>query len=244
MNHVGSRRSTLALAALAAALALGTAHAQHRDEHFGRERGRDGHEHFDARFHHDRAYPARGVVVDVLPREHFEVVRGPAHYFFSGGVWYAARGPRFIVVAPPFGVFVPVLPPVYTTIWVGGMPYYYADDAYYVYRGADRGYEVVPPPADDMVSTQPPADAPPGAAQPAPPGAPRSSDVYIYPKNGQSAEQQSNDRYECHRWASSQTGFDPTQPGGGVPPTESASKRADYNRALGACLEGRGYTVR
>jgi len=32
----------------------------------------------------------------------------------------------------------------------------------------------------------------------------------IYPKNGQSQEQQSADRYECHSWAKAQTGYDPT----------------------------------
>jgi hypothetical protein len=31
-----------------------------------------------------------------------------------------------------------------------------------------------------------------------------AEDLYIYPKNGQSPEQQSADRYECHSWAKSQ----------------------------------------
>ena len=35
--------------------------------------------------------------------------------------------------------------------------------------------------------------------------------VYFYPKNGQSAEQQSRDHYECYKWAVDQTGFDPSQ---------------------------------
>ncbi|MBI4695437.1 MAG: hypothetical protein HY749_15585 [Gammaproteobacteria bacterium] len=35
--------------------------------------------------------------------------------------------------------------------------------------------------------------------------------VFAYPAAGQSAEQQSRDKYECHNWAVSQTGFDPTQ---------------------------------
>jgi hypothetical protein len=57
-------------------------------------------------------------------------------------------------------------------------------------------------------------------------------------------EQQSNDKYECHRWASSQTGFDPTQSAGGISPDQVAAKRVDYQRAMRACLEGRGYSVR
>jgi hypothetical protein len=66
----------------------------------------------------------------------------------------------------------------------------------------------------------------------------------MYPRNGQSAEQQASDRYACHRWAVAQTGFDPTQSQGGVPAEQSASKRSDYMRAITACLEGRGYTVK
>ena len=35
--------------------------------------------------------------------------------------------------------------------------------------------------------------------------------VYFYPMNGQTAEQQSRDHYECYNWAVNQTGFDPSQ---------------------------------
>ena len=35
--------------------------------------------------------------------------------------------------------------------------------------------------------------------------------VYFYPKEGQTAEQQSRDHYECYTWAVKQTGFDPGQ---------------------------------
>jgi hypothetical protein len=229
----------LALAAgLCGLLAATAAQADRRDDrfdhgprHFDRvpdhfDRGR---EHYDARFHHDHVYINRGIVVPVLPREHFEVVHGGHHLFFAGGVWYEPRGPSFVVVAPPVGVFVPVPPPYYTTIWVGGVPYYYADDTYYVYRGPDRGYEVVAPPDENAATPQAPGP---------------SGEMFIYPKNGQTPEQQAQDRYECHSWASSQTGFDPTASNGGVPPDETGSKRADYDRAMSACLEGRGYTVK
>ena len=37
-----------------------------------------------------------------------------------------------------------------------------------------------------------------------------ASDFFIYPNKGQSAQQQSQDRYECHVWAANQSGFDPT----------------------------------
>ena len=35
--------------------------------------------------------------------------------------------------------------------------------------------------------------------------------VIAYPAQGQSQDQQSRDRYECHMWAVQQTGFDPSQ---------------------------------
>ena len=66
----------------------------------------------------------------------------------------------------------------------------------------------------------------------------------VTPQKGQSADQQRQDRYECYRWAVGQTGFDPTQPGGGVTANRAASGRGDYQRAETACLQGRGYLVR
>ena len=71
-----------------------------------------------------------------------------------------------------------------------------------------------------------------------------SSEIYVYPRNGQSEEQQSTDRYECHRWAVDKTGFDPTRPAGNVAETDMTRNRSDYRRAEGACLEARGYSVK
>ena len=39
----------------------------------------------------------------------------------------------------------------------------------------------------------------------------QSGQMFLYPKNGQSQQQQDKDRYECHTWAVQQTGFDPSQ---------------------------------
>jgi uncharacterized protein YcfJ len=152
-----------------------------------------------------------------------------------------------------------------------------------------------------------------------------AQDIYVYPAKGQSEQQLSADRYECHRWAVTETNFDPTDLGEAGPPravrvpvpdnkaagatgkgaiagalagavlghgddklkntaigaavgaavggaveangemkaqdqardeareraddmrrtkAEKAMRRANYRRALTACLEGRGYTVR
>ena len=44
-------------------------------------------------------------------------------------------------------------------------------------------------------------------------GSPRAplTQVYFYPKAGQTTEQQSRDHYDCYNWAIKQTGFDPGQ---------------------------------
>lgn len=41
---------------------------------------------------------------------------------------------------------------------------------------------------------------------------PPTTQVYFYPQQGQSEEQQDRDRYECYLWAVDQTGFDPSDP--------------------------------
>jgi hypothetical protein len=69
-------------------------------------------------------------------------------------------------------------------------------------------------------------------------------DLYVSGDYGQTQAQQQQDLYECDTWATGQTGFDPSIPGGGVPPGENATRRTEYRRAMTACLEARGYTVR
>jgi hypothetical protein len=221
-------RNAAAIGILAALVwVAGTAAAEPRET--------ERREHVDGRHQHNHNYPDRGVVVGAVPREARVVRYGPDRFWYHGGIWYRPEGPRYVVAAPPPGIVVEVLPPYYTTVMVAGRPYYYANDTYYLYSDAARGYQVVEPP--------PGVEAEDGVPPPAGPGAGADS-MFVYPRNGQSAEQQASDRYECHRWAVDQTGFDPTQPGGGVPPEQLGPRRADYQRATGACLDGRGYTVR
>jgi|APIni6443716594_1056825.scaffolds.fasta_scaffold399317_1 hypothetical protein len=82
--------------------------------------------------------------------------------------------------------------------------------------------------------------------QPAPSVTPSSTErIFVYPRHGQSEELQAKDRYECHSWAVSQTGYDPTQLStGDMTETRLNQMRADYQRAQGACLDGRGYTMK
>ena len=121
--------------------------------------------------------------------------------------------------------------------------------------------------------------------------------LIIYPARGQSADQQDRDRYECHRWAVQQSGYDPTQaarpaqplPGAGLvrgaaggaaigavggaiggnagkgaaigagtgaligglrrqgqlaqQQGQAQQQGSVYNRAVGTCMQARGYTV-
>ena len=65
--------------------------------------------------------------------------------------------------------------------------------------------------------------------------------VIAYPRNGQSDQQQATDKFQCHTWAKGQTGFDPTnQSSSGA----TGGVRENYGRAMAACLDARGYTVR
>jgi len=215
------------------ALAGGLASAQHGGAHPGGLSG-GPHQHLDARFSHNQYYYNRGYSVRRPPAGAFGEFHGSdgGRYWFHGGHWYHWRGGAWVVWGAPVGLFLPVLPLYFTTVWWNGLPYYYANDTYYVWDDDHQAYEVVAPP-DGMES---------GGSVQAPPEtqSPPSTELYLYPKSGQSAEQQARDRYECHRWAVGQTGFDPTVSGSSAAPEQ----RMAYRNAQMACLQGRGYSVK
>ena len=227
MLYINNRNQYLAiglmLAALSGIMLFGFMQVASAEGH-GSDPGH--HEVMDSRHGHNHAYPARGQYFDRIPSGYKIVAYGKSRYYFNGGVWYRPYGSRFVVVAPPFGLVVPFLPLYYTSLWFGGMPYYYANETYYTQTAG--GYMVVEPPKGEV------AQAPPATA----------GQLFIYPRNGQNDQQQAKDRYECHSWAVSQIGYDPTQPTGGVPESQTNQKRADYQRAIGACLDARGYTTK
>ncbi len=90
---------------------------------------------------------------------------------------------------------------------------------------------VTPPPRVVAVPSQPPPQR-----------------VFVYPSNGQSAEQTDRDRYECHLWAVQQTGVDPSradanpyervvvQPA--TPPGSNTAAGAVTGAILGAIIAG------
>jgi hypothetical protein len=198
-----------------------TAIAQDRQEQRVRAsvNNRAAHLQLDQRHHHDHYYPERGYTTRALPGGSISIPYRTGQYFFHGGVWFRPFGGRFVVSVPPLGIVVPVLPPAYATLWVGGAPYYYANGVYYATMPG-QGFTVVAAPAG--------ADA----AQPVPltGGTSALPEQVIYPRNGQSASQMESDRQECNRWAL-------TQPG-------AVADASVFQRAIAACMDGRGYTVR
>ena len=183
---------------------------------------------FDERHWHYRYYPRFGYITPRIPDRRIRIVYRDRDYFFYGGVWYRPHGLDFEVIAPPIGIYVPVLPPYYTTIWIGGRPYYYANDVYYIWRSDRSRYQVV--------------EAPNGVEQEDLPLA--ADELFIYPKEGQNETQIADDRYACHVWSRDQTQYDPTQPPTNLTTAELNAKRDNYQRAMRACLEGKGYSVR
>jgi hypothetical protein len=163
--------------------------------------------------------------------------------YWGGGYWRGGYWPR-AYYGWGYPLFLGVLPAVYATYWWGGVPYYYANDVYYTYNPSQQGYVVTdPPPVDNGDSDSAGGNgnynsAEPGQVQSNDSTAnTNSSNVYAYPKSGQTDEQQSTDRYECHKWAVAQSGFDPTHT------SQASGNSADYRRAMTACLDGRGYSA-
>jgi hypothetical protein len=145
---------------------------------------------FDGAHGHNRRYPPPGRVVVLPPRPPPPVWWGGVSYRYWDGVW-ATSGPRgWVTVRPPLGIWVTDLPSWRTALVIGGLAYFYANGVYYrePQRWRLRG-----------------GGAARGAADAPPPD--RS---FVYPRQGQSAQQQAGDEYECHRWAVTQSGFDPT----------------------------------
>ncbi len=152
------------------------------------------------------------------------------HGRWDGGYWRGYYWPP-VFWGPSFAWFLPTLPAYAPAYWWDGVPYYYYDNAYYVWDSSQDGYVATAPPpvATDSVDNGAVAASPdtyPDNQQP-----PADSEqVYAYPANGQSPEQQAQDRQACEQWAASQAASNSEDP-------------AAYRRAIVACLTGRGYSV-
>ena len=216
--------------------------------------------HVDRRHGNDHVYPDRGAIVRDLPGGSVNVDYAGISYRFVEDVWYQRLGPAYMVVEPPIGVVIPRPPARATYFEVAGKPYFYADDVFYRAR-PDGSYEVVNDPQDEIAenaaappdsSSSPVASAAssadesqielttrpdPDPAAPTTPGNP--TQITIHPRNGQSADQEAVDRYECYRFGVAQSGYDPLATHGAA----SGRNAPGFSRAQAECLEGRGYSV-
>ena len=172
-----------------------------------------------------RGFDRPGVTVRVLPRQHRIVSLRGRDYFYGAGRFYERRGARYVVVTAPIGARVRSLPAGFVSFGIGNRRYYYVNATYFLWDNDSEEYEVVEAPdgADAILGDD---------------AAVTDLDLYVYPTAGQTEEQRDQDRYECHLWAGEQTGFDPSMS------DQDVAMASDYKRAISACLEGRGYTVK
>lgn len=165
-----------------------------------------------------------GHRLNILPRHHVRIIIGGFPYFYYTGVFYRPYGSSYIVVSAPIGAFVRTLPVGFIAFTIGFSTYYHVNDTYYIWDEDREGYLVVAQPV--------------GAAEAIEKAT--AGRLVVYPNEDQSEEQQAKDRYECHRWAVTESGIDPT-----LEENEfDARDRDTYRRAIAACLEGREYTVK
>ncbi|HEY1891184.1 MAG TPA: hypothetical protein VGG63_12295 [Steroidobacteraceae bacterium] len=159
---------------------------------------------------------------------------------WGGGYWHGAFWPH-VHLGWDFPWFLGVIPLGYTTYWWGGVPYYYGQGVYYAWNPDYDSYVVTdPPPVTGGVAQG--AEPPPAGGQPGAAAGQGDMSLFVYPKNGQSDQQTANDRYQCHQWAVSQTGYDPTNTANSQ---QAATATPDsYKRAITACLDARGYSVK
>ena len=208
-------------------------HDRHHKRHPRKERHPPyyPHRHEDHHYHTyylspiHRHYIPHGYRLRHLPHGYVRILIGGFPYFYFSGVFYRHYHDGYIVVGAPIGAVVYDLPIGFIAFTLGAFTYYYVNDTYYLWDDDEEAYVVVRKPdgADDAIA------------------AATDERLYVYPNLGQSQEQQSRDRYECHRWAVHETGVDPSL---WDEYEITAVDRNNYKRAISACLEGRGYTVK
>jgi len=70
------------------------------------------------------------------------------------------------------------------------------------------------------------------------------AEMFVYPKKGQSKEQQQKDQYECHLWAVDQSGVDPMKPAQQAPASaQSGGGEVVHGAAKGAALGAIGGAI-
>lgn len=97
--------------------------------------------------------PRRNSIRTTFPSGYRVINYGGLGYRYYHGVFYRPQNNRFVVVAPPVGIYINVLPIGYSRIYVNNYPYYYYNGTYYDYR--NNNYIVVSPPVGAIVESLP-----------------------------------------------------------------------------------------
>ena len=126
-------------------------------------------------------------------------------------------------VYPLKGAAAAILPGAAVSVQFGGINYWHHRGVWY--RPWGPRWVVVAAPLAIVV----PIVAAPGEPAPAP-AAPSRPEPVTYPRHGQDAQQTEADRQACDRWAT-------TQPA-------ALADAAVFQRAVEACMDGRGYTLK
>lgn len=87
-----------------------------------------------------RVYPKQGTVVTTINRPKV-VMHDRTNYYVADGVWYRARGRKYVVCAAPVGVRLQVLPKGYRVVRVNGRRLYKYRGVWYKKTG--RNFVVV-----------------------------------------------------------------------------------------------------
>jgi hypothetical protein len=183
-----------------------------------------------------RAYygPGYAWFLGALPLAYATYWYGGVPYYYANNLYYtwSPDYSGYVATDPPpvadASGAAPVLPPT-------------ADASYQ----GDPNAQAAPPPPQAGAADFSQAQAAPQEGQGPPPGdqgmqqggqAPaqvayqgQQPRMFMYPKSGQTEDQQRTDKLECEKWASDQVGL--------------GNNGADYQRAMGACVQGRGYGV-
>lgn len=85
-------------------------------------------------------YPKHGTVVTTINKPSI-VVHNNTNFYFADGVWYRARGKKYVVAAAPAGIVVRKLPRARKVVVVSGRRLYKYRGVWYKRTG--RNYVVV-----------------------------------------------------------------------------------------------------
>jgi Family of unknown function (DUF6515) len=173
--------------------------------------------------HNSKKFHKPGHRVTVLPKGYVRLSLGNHFFHYHGGVFFSSRGGGFVVVAAPVGARVKYLPSGYTRIVVGHRHYFHINATYFLWEPATKNYVVVEKPADEGVAAT---------------HLSQTQTLIIYPKQGQSDTQRATDKAHCELWAANETATDKTLT------LEQRLVKPNYYRAMVACLEGQGYSVK